>query len=569
MKSNRIESILEIIKPKITVRPPELDNYADYNSINDNEFQAQHETQTAYRPLVSIAVIADNPDEGKLIKTLESIKNQTYDNISVCVALCANDYKNHINSLKYRTVISSGDEIELMKQVNSELDGDFMLLLLSGDVIKQSMIQSFIQVTAEPYNAEVIFSDEEFIDNNIAYPLFKPDYGRISALTSNVYGRNVMVSKRIFNKIGGYTGFGNEHCFLFNIKAMHFSLKTIHIAKILCKHDINNFLKVDCGLIAQLNVFLYLNKKRKKELHIAAEKIEGTTRLASFTRKEQGVSIIIENIDSIENLRRCIESIQMRSTYTNYRIFIADRNIQDEMLKKYLEALKKTDTAYPVNVDKNLNMPSILNRCINTALNNILIFLNGNSEILTPDFIEEMVMLAELNNVGAVGGKIVDTDDRIISIGDVIGLKGWAGSLYHNQYDDDKDMLKSSFTSVQRNASAVSGAFMAVKAERLIGAGMFDETFDEVGWDTELCIRLSERGYDNIFTPFAKIRLYCELPDYESASENNLKRCYDVYRPILLSGDKYYNPNFDYSRNEPCLNTNRVKPIELNSFYKS
>ncbi len=568
MKNNRIESILEIIRPKITVESPDFDDYAEYVSVED-EIQLQCEPHDDYRPLVSIAVVVTDSYEEKLIKTLESIKDQTYDNIDVCVALCVGDYKNHISLLKYKTVISSGDESELMKQVNSELDGEFLLLLLSGDIIKQNMVQTFIRTTAEPYKAEVVFSDEEFIDNGTAYPLLKPNYGSISALTSNVYGRNVMISKRIFNKIGGYTGFGNEQCFLFNIKAMHYSFKTIHIAKVLCAHDINNSIKVDCDLLEQLNNFLYLNKKRKKELYIGAERIEGTTRLISFTRKEQGVSIIIENFDSIENLGRCIESIQMRSTYSNYRIFIADKNIQDEMLKKYLDALKKTGTAYPVSVDKNLNMPSILNRCINTALNDILIFLNGNSEILTPNFIEEMVMLAEQDNVGAVGGKIIDTDDRIISIGDVIGLNGWVGSLYFHQYDDNSDMFKTGFTSVQRNVSAVSGAFMAVKAERLIGAGMFDETFDEVGWDTELCIRLSERGYDNIFTPFAKIRLYCELPNYESASENNLKRCYDVYRPILLSGDKYYNSNFDYSYSEPHLNINKVKAIELNPFYKS
>lgn len=569
MQSNLVENMLEIIKPKIEVKQPEFANYAEYNSINGDEFQTQYKLHNDYYPLVSIAVITNNSDEEKLIRTLDSIKKQTYSNIDVCVALGANNYKNYISSLKCRTIISTGNEAELMNEINGELDGDFMLLLVSGDIIKPDMVQSFIQATAEPYKAEVVFSDEEFTENGVTYPLFKPDYGNISALTSNTYGRVMMISKRIFNRLGGYAGFSNEQCFLFNVRAMQYSLKTIHIAKILCVHDGNNFLKVDSRLLEQLNKFTNLNKKRKKEPYLKAEKIEGTIRLSSFRKKEQGVSIIIPNIDNIENLGRCIESIQMRSTYENYRIFIANKNIQDEVLSRYLEALKKTGTAYPIDVDKNLDMPSVLNQCVNMALNNILIFLNGSSEILTPDFIEEMVMLAELDDVGAVGGKITDSDDRIISIGDVIGLKGWAESPYKNQYDDNCDMLKCSFTSVQRNVTGVCGAFMAVKADKLISAGMFDETFSNVGWDTELCIRLSERGYNNVFTPFAKIRLYGELPDYESADESNLKRCYDVYRPILLSGDKYYNPNFDYASNEPCLNINKVRAIELNPFYKS
>ena len=121
---------------------------------------------------------------------------------------------------------------------------------------------------------------------------------------------------------------------------------------------------------------------------------------------------------------------------------------------------------------------------------------------------------------------------------------------------------------VQRNVTAVSGAFMAVSGENFFSFGMFDETLSGVGWDTEFCVRLMRKGLANCFTPFAKARLSGGLPnDYANAGKANLLRCYDVYRETLLFGDRYFNPNFDYANPVPTLAAVPYPPIKLNPLY--
>ena len=258
----------------------------------------------------------------------------------------------------------------------------------------------------------------------------------------------------------------------------------------------------------------------------------------------------------------------MQSTVDCRRIIIADDGSGDERMRRYLQALKKNRAAEIVHVNAEQPLPETLNACACKAAADLLLFLNGNIEILSPAFLREFTELALRHGAGAIGGKIVNESGNILSAGTVIGLNGWAQSPYSGEKDDFEDFLKCSFLHVQRNVTAVSGAFMAVSGENFFSFGMFDETLAGVGWDTEFCVRLMRKGLANCFTPFAKARLSGKLPnDYANAGKSNLLRCYDVYRETLLCGDRYFNPNFDYANPVPTLAAIPYPPIKLNPLY--
>ena len=211
-----------------------------------------------------------------------------------------------------------------------------------------------------------------------------------------------------------------------------------------------------------------------------------------------------------------------------------------------------------------MTVPRVLNECASRAAADHFVFMSAAIEIVSCDFIDELLCPLMLSGVGVSGGKLLCADGKLLHTGYVIGVGGWAESLYPGTEDDRHDETKCFYTAMQRNVSAVSGAFMAVNAETFLRIGMFDESFEEVGWDIEFCLRARERGLDTIWTPFAAAKLLREPKSFGEASKKDLSRCYDVMRETLLTGDPYYNTAYDCRFTTPIVSIKPTKPIVLN-----
>lgn len=552
----------------------QYDNYAEYiksNSASEKELDAQRSIKLNPAPLISLVIVSAAENGELLENTLDSILNQTYDNWEVCMVLgySKKQLESYADSNKMRIILSMGKEEDLTAIANKQLRGAYMMQLMPGDVLAPEALYAMAQALLAGIVPEVVFADSEQVDNDgKIYPAFKPDYGSITLLNYNSAGRPLLVSKRVFNAVGGFIGNQRMEQWEFAIKALNKANHSSHIERVLLS---SQYLEEEPLSIDSLNVLDRILKDytpKRIQAFCTEGMIAGTARIHLVSKKKTKVSIVIPNYGGIENLQRCVESIEMRSTYLDYRVFVADDEREDKQLIKYLDALKKTKAAEIIKVKPQMSLPLIINTCANIALNEVLIFLNGDCEIISPDFIEELIGPIGMQDIGAVGGKIIDNNDNLVSIGTVIGINGWCGSPYAGSADELSDALKSRFIGLQRNVSAVSGAFMAIRGELFMSAGMFDDTFDGVGWDVEFCIRLMRRGYTNCFTPYAKAKLYGDLPSYDMASEANLNRCYDVFRQTLLAGDRFYNSNFDYAFNEPVLAINPYPAVELNPNYQ-
>ena len=108
-----------------------------------------------------------------------------------------------------------------------------------------------------------------------------------------------------------------------------------------------------------------------------------------------------------------------------------------------------------------------------------------------------------------------------------------------------------------------------IQKSKFMDAGGFDNTFKLCGSDVELCLRLLEKGYVNVYTPYAK------LIHYESATRGEMSvpredymRSYDAYRAMLMRGDPYYSLNFDYSSRIPSAARTVLTPIMLNPIWQ-
>lgn len=560
--------------PKREGKQPKFDNYEEYlanNAPTHEQLEEQRENAAEPSPLISIAIVAKECSGASLDATLISLMAQTYTNWEACIMLGLEEkqLKRFNDTANLRVVISSGTEKDLWRQASAHMRGAYILQLRPGDILSSEALYLMMQSAISNQDFEAVFADEDALDDNgnRCQPIFKPEYGNVTVLTHNSIGSPLIISKRVFEAIGGFVGGTPLDRWQYAVRALRKARKTQHIARILLSSR-NGNQWTDNAHAADVMESTVSGKKTS--ISCSTGKNTGTLKINVDIGKEPQASIIIPNIDSFDNLKRCVESIEMGSDYSNgYRIYIADDRREDAELRRYLDTLKKTGTASLISIGSKLSLPQIINHCAKKAINELLIFVNGSCEVTTPRFIDEMKNLAMMRLSGAVGGKLIGPDGRIISVGEVIGINGWTGCPYRGEPDDTADILKLSFTGLQRNVSAVSGAFMAIRGDIFMSAGMFDETLSMVGWDTEFCIRLMRRGYMNYFTPYAEAIMYGNIPSYGAASKENLERCYDSFRQTLIEGDKYYNPNFDYASSIPSLAVKPYPAAELNPFYQT
>lgn len=566
--------------PKRVCNQHKFSDYADYLHENlpaQAELDLQREKPLNPAPLVSVAIACSGASRAAVRSTLEALGKQTYANFEVCVVseLAQAGLTDYEGIPKFRLVLFNGTAHEQLKAAEKMLNGAYFLQLLPGDLPAPDALHMLVLQTHSNPEAEVVFADEDSVIDGIRQnPIFKPDYGRDTLRSFNSIGRPMLVSKRVHTAVGGFRGSTPAELWAYCIDCASAAKQVIHIARIgltvirdcdgseipctdILKREFNSLYPGDGS-----------GKKNRTNGYCFEGSVLGTLRMRYPRKREPSVGIVIAGADGVENLQRCIDSAEMQSTVDCRRIIIADDGSGDERMRRYLQALKKNRAAEIVHVNAEQPLPETLNACACKAAADLLLFLNGNIEILSPAFLREFTELALRHGAGAIGGKIVNESGNILSAGTVIGLNGWAQSPYSGEKDDFEDFLKCSFLHVQRNVTAVSGAFMAVSGENFFSFGMFDETLAGVGWDTEFCVRLMRKGLANCFTPFAKARLSGKLPnDYANAGKANLLRCYDVYRETLLCGDRYFNPNFDYANPVPTLAAVPYPPIKLNPLY--
>ena len=283
--------------------------------------------------------------------------------------------------------------------------------------------------------------------------------------------------------------------------------------------------------------------------------------------REDKISILIPNKDHIEDLRRCITSIQERSTYENYEIIVIENNSAEQAAFDYYKTLEGQEKITVVTYEGDFNYSRINNYGAGFATGEYLLLLNNDTQVITMNWLEAMLMYAQRPDVGAVGAKLYYGDRTIQHAGVVIGLGAHrtAGHTHYKiNYDNLGYMGKLCYA---QNVSAVTGACLMVKKSLYDALGGLDEQFRIALNDVDFCLRLRKQGYLNVFTPFA------ELYHFESASRGSdvedaakatryEEECVlfrTRWKELLEKGDPYYNPNFSLDHSDYSLRVDKAE----------
>jgi GT2 family glycosyltransferase len=267
------------------------------------------------------------------------------------------------------------------------------------------------------------------------------------------------------------------------------------------------------------------------------------------------VSILIPNKDHFCDLEKCINSILEKTTYKNTEIIVIENNSTTSEIYKYYRKLERQNIKVVNFKEKKFNFSAINNFGRTFAKGKYLLFLNNDIEIITPDWIQEMVMFCQRKNIGTVGAKLYYPDETIQHAGVILGLGGVAGHSHKNFRRHDPGYFGKLMYA--QNMTAVTAACMLVKTTVFDKIGGFDEKFAVAFNDIDLCMKIRKMGYFIVWTPFAecyhfesKSRGSDNLPQKQKRFQQEVLLFRKRYREELEKGDPYYNPNLTLSKED-------------------
>ena len=537
----------------------------------------------------SILVPLYNTPERFLREMIESVTAQTYGKWELCMADGSDDahdfvgricqeYRQKDSRIKYQKLAKnegiSGNTNECYKMAT----GNYIALFDHDDLLHPCVLFAYMQAICEK-DADYIYCDEAtFKGNSINHMItlhFKPDFAPDNLLANNyichfsVFSRELLESGELFRS--QFDG-SQDHDMILRLtaKAKHI----VHVPRILYywrSHKGSVASSIDAKTYA-IDAAKGAVADHLTRLGYRNFEIESTRAFATIFRIKYEltsrplVSIIIPNKDHVDDLSRCVESIINLSTYDNYEIVIVENNSETAEIRTCYEEISRHPRVQVVEYKGDFNYSKINNFGVQYAKGEYLLLLNNDTEVITPDWMEELLMYAMRKDVGVVGAKLYYPDKTIQHAGIVIGL-GAHRTAGHTHYRiPEANVGYMGRLCYAQDVTAVTGACMMVSKALYEELGGLDESFTVALNDVDFCLRVREKGFLNIFTPFA------ELYHYESKSRGSDKKDERALRyqqesdrfrvkwaDALAKGDPYYNPNFSLDHSDFTVNWKKPK----------
>lgn len=216
------------------------------------------------------------------------------------------------------------------------------------------------------------------------------------------------------------------------------------------------------------------------------------------------VDIIIPTRDKKDVLEACIDSVIERTDYPNYRILVVDNDSKETDTENYYSRMLKDKRIRLLRYVGSFNYSAINNYAVAESDAPILVLLNNDTEVISRCWLDELVGHAVRKDIGCVGAKLYYSNGRVQHGGVIVGITGVAGHA-HRYSDRYAKGYCNRLVSTQ-NMSAVTGACLAIKRKTFMEAGGLDQECLGVAWnDVDLCLKVQQLGYRNLWTPYAEL----------------------------------------------------------------
>ena len=567
-----------------------------------DEAKRKEERETVFPNMVKISILVPlyNTPRDFLTEMLDSVVTQTYENWELCLAdgsdeahgyvgeVCSEYGKKYKGKIVYEKLVKNEGIAGNTNACLKLATGEYIGLFDHDDILHPSVLYEYVKAINEQ-GADYLYCDETtFKSGDINHMLtmhFKPDYAPDNLRANNyichfsVFARTLLGGNELFRpKFDG----SQDHDMI--LRLTDNAKKIVHVPKLMYywrSHAGSVASGIDAkpyaieaakGAVAE-----HLKKHGFEHFQIISTRaFETIFRIRYEVMGTPKVSIVIPNKDHVSDLRRCVDSIISKSTYDNFEIIIVENNsVEEETFGYYDELLgysykeaavaggklsDKDEKVCIVTYEGSFNYSKVNNLGVSHSTGEYILLLNNDTEVITVNWIEELLMYAQRADVGAVGAKLYYGDKTIQHAGVVIGLGAHrtAGHTHYKQHRQNLGYMGR--LCYAQNVTAVTGACLMVKKSLFDEVGGLDDAFEISLNDVDFCLKLRKKELLNVWTPFAELYHYESISrglDDSGAKAERYNRESAMFREKwseeLKKGDPYYNPNFSLDRSDFSL----------------
>ena len=566
--------VLHKIAKKIKSKTKKSNAQIPNASIGYQSWIKLHEPNTWVRsqalgeqPMISVVVPAYNTPDKYLLPLIKSLKNQEYSNWQLCIADASTDDLRRvaiekIAKIDRRITYRHKKGLHISENTNEGLKlatGEFVGLLDHDDILSSHALKEVVAVINSHTNVDIIYSDEDKLSDDgreRTLPFFKPGWSPDLLLGVNYITHFLVIRKTYLDKFGGFRAeYNGAQDYDLLLRLTEKTENIVHIPKILYHWRLAD--GSTSKLVGEKN---YANNAGQEALRdavkrrkINAEVIEIPERPTNYRlryvlpKKQPKVSIIIPFKDKPELLQQCVGSILEKTTYKNYEIILLSNNSELAETKDLVSELRKDKRTKAYDWNHPFNYSKLNNYGVSKSGGEYIALLNNDTQIITPEWLDELVGVAIQPGVGAVGPLLLYPDKKngIQHAGVILGMGTMAGHVFrHRQPTEWTDF---GLPVWPRDYLALTAACLVVSKSLYNEMGGLDEIFTVAGQDVAFCLRLHEHGYRNVYWPSASLYHHesVSVGTYNNGIRLDYDRSLDYYRPYHDVGDPYFNKNLD------------------------
>lgn len=562
--------------------------------------QRKIEEETVFPNMAKISILVPlyNTPKEFLCEMIESVTNQTYANWELCLADGSDDNHAYVKDVVDEYIRKDAD-IAREKGINNKrivykkleknegisgntnhclslATSEYIGLFDHDDILHPSVLFEYVKVINEK-DADFIYCDETtFKSGNIDKMLtmhFKPDYAVDNLRANNyichfsVFKRSLLDGDELFRP--QFDG-SQDHDMILRLTDR--AKCVVHVPKLMyywrCHEgSVASNIEAKPYAIDAAKGAVADHLRRHGYEHFKITSTRAFETIFKIRYEIIGtplISIVIPNKDHIEDLKRCIDSIFEKSTYDNYEIIVVENNSTEDKTFAYYKQLNETDkitvVTYENKDNEGFNYSKVNNFGAFFAKGEYILLLNNDTEVITVNWLEELLMYAQRPDVACVGAKLYYPNKTIQHAGVVLAL-GAHRTAGHSHYMQHRENLgymgRLCYT---QNVSAVTGACLMVKKAIYDEVGGLGEDFAISLNDVDFCLKARDKGYLNVFTPFAELYHYESISRGSDMQGDNAERYNKEseyfrtkWKEVLEAGDPYYNPNFSLDKSDFSL----------------
>lgn len=547
------------------------------HTLSNEELKLQREAakKFEYRPKFSIVVPMYHTDEKFLKELVDSIQAQTYDNWELCLADAGRDENGHTPNEKdvkawaekdprivYKILDQNRSIAENTNDAILMASGDYIVFSDHDDLIEPDALYENAKAINEDRNIEVLYSDQDNVelDGKTRYnPYFKPDFNLDYFTSTNYISHLFVVKKSLVDQVGLLNpDYDGSQDYEFTFRCIENAKRIYHIPLILYHWRVH--MESTAGN-PESKHYAFVNGKRAIDDHYKRMGIPAETEITDFYGiyrthyhwpEKPLVSILIPTKDHTDDLDRCVQSILKNTDYPNYEIILIENNSTEDGTFEYYKKIEEDPRIHVVYYKGGFNYSKINNFGFQSAKGEYILLLNNDTEVLTRDWMDEMLGYCMRSDVGAVGAKLLYPDDTIQHGGIVIGLGGVAANVFCNLGREDFGF--NSRLLVAQDYSAVTAACLLTKRSVFEEVGMLSEDLSVAFNDVDYCMKVGRAGYRIVWTPYAELyhyesksRGYETTPEKRARYEGEVAIFCGKWRKEIEAGDPAYNPNLTTS----------------------